>query len=106
MLLAALLAQLFVAMPALAVARILAARCCDVDCPELPSAATADRCCSIGTAPASDPAVRSGIPVTLASPMILEAIDAGPSLETVSFAPPPSRARAAPLFLTQRSLQL
>jgi hypothetical protein len=106
-LVSALLAQLLFAMPALAVARILAARCCDVNCPELPSAATSERCCSIGTAAAGDPTVRSvpaDVPIDSFT-LVLAAPAPRFGVASVAVLSAP-QARAAPLYLTQRSLQL
>jgi hypothetical protein len=104
----ALVCELALAVPAFAVARILAARCCDADCPAMPSAADVARCCAIGGAPASDHALASTTPVgsVQVAPIAL-AIVVEPSTESAHrIAQRSSSARAAPLFLIQRSLQL
>ena len=106
-LLGTLLCQLALAVPALAIERILAARCCDLDCPERPSAATADRCCAIGGTSAADPTARGFDTVTAATVDL--ALAAKPVLapqEPGFVVVPVAKARAAPLYLTQRSLQL
>ena len=102
-----LLVQLFVAMPSLAIERILAARCCDADCPERPSAGTADRCCAIGGTSAADPTVRSTDSAASAAVVLVLAIEPviAPQ-EPRLVVSPVTKARAAPLYLTQRSLQL
>ena len=106
-LLGTLLCQLALAVPALAIERILAARCCDLDCPERPSAGTADRCCAIGATAAADPTLRT---VDGAAPAVLVLVLANEPVlapqEPRFLASPIGKARAAPLYLTQRSLQL
>jgi hypothetical protein len=106
-LLSTLLCQLAVAVPALAIERILAARCCDLDCPERPSAATADRCCAIGATAAADPTLRSvDTTASAAVDLVLANEPVTAPREPALLFVPVGAARAAPLYLTQRSLQL
>ena len=106
-LLGTLLCQLALAVPALAIERILAARCCDLDCPERPSAATADRCCAIGATAAADPTLRSfDTTASAAVDFVLTSEPITAPQEPAFVVAHVARARAAPLYLTQRSLQL
>ncbi len=106
-LLGTLLCQLALAVPALAIERILAARCCDLDCPERPSTGTADRCCAIGATAAADPTLRSFDSTVPAALVLVLANDPVLAPQEPRFlAAPLAKARAAPLYLTQRSLQL